>query len=129
MARRPGPTPRLLRFLVVGGVNTLFGYGAYALLLFVGLSYGWAALFGTVAGIAFNYLTTGRFVFGDRAGIPWRFVAIYVLTYLLNLAALWMLDRAGWDPYRSGLVLIVPMALVSFALMRTFVFRNTRVAD
>lgn len=118
-------TPRLLRFFLVGGVNTVFGYGAYALFLLIGLHYVWAALLGTVAGVIFNFFTTGRLVF-DRStsGGLFRFVAVYAVMYLLNVAALWVLDRFGLNPYVSGLILILPMACVSYLLMRRFVFKE-----
>lgn len=123
-------TPRLIRFFLVGGLNTLFGYGAFASLLFIGFHYAWAALLGTVAGVIFNFFTTGRLVF-DRStsGGLIRFVAVYALVYLLNVAALWAFERLGINPYVSGLILIVPMACLSYLLMRRFVFRGARVAD
>lgn len=123
-------TPRLVRFFLIGGVNTLFGYGAYAGLLFVGLHYAWAALLGTIAGVIFNFFTTGRLVFDRSApGGLLRFVAAYAVVYLLNVAALWALERLGLDPYVSGLIMILPMACVSYLLMRRFVFRSPRAAD
>lgn len=123
-------TPRLIRFFLVGGVNTLFGYGAYALLLFIGFHYAWAALLGTIAGVTFNFFTTGRLVFDRSTSGGWfRFVAVYAVVYLLNVAALWVLERFGINPYVSGLILIVPMACVSYLLMRRFVFRSARVPD
>jgi putative flippase GtrA len=127
--------PPLLRFFVVGGANTLFGYGAYATLLFVGLHYAAAALLGTIAGVIFNFFTTGRLVFGHaRSDAIGRFVAVYALLYGVNVALLSLLQgvRVGAHvvgPYLAGLLLIVPMALLSFVLMRRFVFRSPRAAD
>ena len=51
-------TPKPIKFLVVGAVNTVFGYSCYAGLLFIGLHYSLAALFGTLLGVVFNYLST-----------------------------------------------------------------------
>jgi putative flippase GtrA len=122
-------TPRLLRFFAVGGLNTLFGYGAYAALLFVGFHYAWAALLATIAGVTFNYFTTGRLVFDhmSRSRLL-RFVGVYFVTYLINVAALAVLEHFGVGAYVAGLVMIVPMAFVSFLLMKHFVFRSERVA-
>ena len=123
-------TPRPLRFFIIGGVNTLFSYSAYALFLLIGLHYVWAALLATMAGVIFNFFTTGRLVF-DRStsGGLFRFVAVYAVMYLLNVAMLWVLVRFGINPYVSGLILIFPMACVSYLLMRRFVFRSPRAAD
>ena len=115
--------PRPLRFLIVGGVNTLFGYGAYALLLFAGLHYATAAFLGTIAGVLFNFLTTGGLVFGALSPARLaRFVGVYAVTYVVNVGLLAWLTRAGLDAYVAGALLLLPMAVVSYLLMRTFVF-------
>lgn len=127
--RRWSATPRPLRFLIVGGVNTLFGYGAYALLLFVGLHYVAAAFLATVAGVLFNYFTTGGLVFehmSRRALVS--FVLVYVLTYAVNVACVGLLGRLGVGPYLAGLVLVLPMAALAYLLMSHFVFGARRVA-
>jgi putative flippase GtrA len=122
--------PRLVRFLLVGGFNTLFGYGAYAALLAVGFHFATAALLGTIAGVAFNYLTTGGLVFEHLSGRALvRFVSTYVFIYLVNVAGLACLARLGLDPYISGLVLILPMALVSYLSMSRFVFGGGHAPD
>lgn len=116
---------RLVKFFLVGGINTLFGYGVFALMIWLGLHYGLAAAISTIAGVLFNFKTTGRLVFGshDNKRI-FLFVAAYVTTYLLNLALLELLTRAGLNAYHSGLLLIIPMALVSYHLLSRFVFRE-----
>ena len=128
--------PRLLRFLIVGGVNTVFGYSAYAAFLFVGFHYAAAALLGTVVGVIFNFFTTGRFVFEKvaRGGLLVRFVAIYAVVYGINVVALTVLQLIvigsyRFGPYVAGIVLIVPVALLSYVLMRRFVFGGIHVAD
>lgn len=123
MTRAWGTLPQPIRFLIVGGVNTAFGYGAYAFLLFVGFHYAAASFVGTVAGVLFNFLTTGTLVFdGLSPARLARFVAVYAATWVLNVALLAALVHGGFDPYVAGLVAIVPMALVSYLSMRGFVF-------
>ena len=50
---------RFLRFLVAGGVNTGFGYIAYGALVLSGIVPQIAVIGSTMAGICFNFLTTG----------------------------------------------------------------------
>jgi putative flippase GtrA len=110
-------------FLAVGVLNTAFGYGCYALLVWTGLHYGLAALMSTVLGVLFNFRTTGPLVFRSRDNrLLGRFVGVYVFTYAANLVGLWALQKAGLDAYWSGAALLLPMALLSFALQRRFVF-------
>lgn len=122
--------PPFLRFLVVGVVNTLFGYGAYAFFLWIGFHFSAAALLGTVAGVIFNFFTTGRLVFDRarrfRSALP--FVAVYSVVYAINVALLALLEHLGVGPYLAGLILIVPLALISFLLMRRFVFGPSHAA-
>ena len=115
--------PRLLRFLLVGGLNAAFGYGVFALLVWLGLPYPAAIGLATVLGIAFNFQTTGRLVFG---GAPLsrlaRFIGVYAVVYLLNVAAVAGLLRLGLNVYAANAVVLVPLALITFMLQRTFVF-------
>ncbi|HIE88243.1 MAG TPA: GtrA family protein [Gammaproteobacteria bacterium] len=120
-------TPKPVKFLVVGAVNTVFGYSCYAGLLFIGLHYSLAALFGTLLGIAFNYLSTSRYVFNARSasinrGI--RFILVYCLHYFINILCLWLLEQRGFNPYLSGLILIIPMAIVSYLLLNHLVYNE-----
>ncbi|MHC5824813.1 MAG: GtrA family protein, partial [Nostoc sp.] len=42
---------RFIRFLIVGGINTLFGYSLFALLILLNFHYEIAALISTACGI------------------------------------------------------------------------------
>ena len=114
---------RFLRFLAVGALNTAFGYACFWLLLFAGLHYSLALLVGTILGVLFNFKTTGALVFGSRSNrLVFRFAAVYGVLYLCNVASLGALVRAGFSPQVGGALLILPMALLAFALNRRFVF-------
>ncbi|QOF79247.1 GtrA family protein [Variovorax sp. 38R] len=114
---------QLLRFLVVGGLNTAVGYALFAVLSWAGLPYPLAIGLATIAGVAFNFQSTGRLVFGGAPlSLLWRFVAAYVLVYLINIGAVALLLRAGLNVYVANALVILPLALISFVLQRRFVF-------
>ena len=118
---------RFFRFLVVGVLNTAFGYLMYALLLRFGLHYTAALLLATIAGVLFNFRTTGRLVFGNRDNsLLWRFIGVYALQYLLSIGVLRLLHEAGLNDYLAGAVLMLPMAVLSFILNRALVFSAGR---
>lgn len=122
--------PRPLRFLIIGGINTMFGYGCYAGFLFLGFHYTWAALFGTILGVLFNFVNTSTFVFDTNLIDIKRlrlFLVVYCIHYLINVFSLWLLDLAGLNPYVSGLILILPMAAVAYLLMKHFVYKTERI--
>ncbi|MEK7680908.1 MAG: GtrA family protein [Patescibacteria group bacterium] len=114
---------QFIRFLFVGGINTLFGYGIFALLIFLRLHYSLASLFATILGILFNFQTIDRFVFSSHQSKSiFRFVGVYGFIYILNVIGLYFFNIAKISNYISGAILIFPMALVAFYLNRRFVF-------
>jgi putative flippase GtrA len=110
-------------FVLVGVLNTLFGYGCYALLLRLGLHYGLAALLGTILGVLFNFRTTGRLVFQNHDNrLLGRFILVYVVGYGANVAGLWALQKLNFDPYEGGALMLAPSALLTFLLQKRYVF-------
>lgn len=117
--------PQFVRFLFVGGLNTVFGYGLFALFTWMGLPYPVAIGLATVLGVLFNYQSTGRLVFdGPGRGRLWRFFAVYGLIYLMNVAAVAALLQAGINVYVANALAIPPLVVASFLLQRSFVFRE-----
>lgn len=116
---------RFFRFLVVGGLNTLFGYSVFALLIFLGVHYSLAVLVSTVAGVLFNFKTTGAIVFNHSDNrLIFKFVLGYGVVYLLNVLFLKLLSLAGLNMYVGGAVLLLPMAVVSYLINSRLVFRG-----
>lgn len=115
-----------LRFLAVGGINTAFGYGLYAVCIWLWADYLAAITVSMVGGVLFNYRTTGAVVFARRDGSFARFIGCYAVVLALSVMLLKFLDTRGVNPYLSGLIVAFPAALLSFVLLRTYVFRVAR---
>ncbi|MDO5896964.1 GtrA family protein [Agrobacterium sp. Azo12] len=114
---------RLLRFLLVGLLNTLVGYSVFCLMIWLGLHYSVASAVATVLGVAFNFKSTGKLVFGcndDRRIV--RFVLVYVIIYCVNVIGLALLLRLGIEAYAGAIVLILPLALLAYCLNTLYVF-------
>lgn len=121
---------QFIKFLIVGVLNTLFGYGIYALCLTLGFYYTIAAFLGTVLGILFNFKTTGILVFKNKDNkLIFKFFGVYCLLYLLNIFLLGIFNYFKFNLYIAGLILIFPMALVSYYLMKNFVFGERYVSS
>jgi putative flippase GtrA len=118
---------RFLRFLAIGALNTAFGFTVYALLLRADVHYTAAAAVSTVLGVFFNFLTTGRLVFGvSRASALPRFVCVYGLLYLANILGITMLKQAGASNLLGGFLMLAPIATLGYCLNARFVFGGTR---
>jgi putative flippase GtrA len=114
-----------LRFLLAGGLNTLFGFAVFGALVWTGWPTWACLLVGNLAGTAFNFLTLGGFVFRDlhHRRLP-RFVAVYGLIYLLNLGLLTVADHMAIDRLIAQFCLLIPMAAMSYVLMSRLVFKS-----
>jgi len=112
------------KFLVVGGLNTVVGYGLFAAFIIAGLGAPLALALATVLGVLFNFKSFGLLVFrnGDGRLLP-RFVAVYAGQYVVNLMCLRWLAALDLSPLLAQLLLLPPLSLASFLLMRRLVFR------
>jgi putative flippase GtrA len=116
---------KFIKFLFVGGLNTLFGYGIFALLIYLGLHYALAAGLGTVLGILFNFKTTGVLVFKNHDNrLIFKFFGVYGITYIVNVLALSVFNFFQISNYIAGAILILPMAVLSFILFKKYVFKE-----
>lgn len=124
--RLTGFSRQFIVFLLVGVLNTAFGYGVYALFIFLGLHYAAATFLSTVLGILFNFKTIGVIVFKSRNNrLLFRFFGVYGICYLINITCLKAMTLMGLsNMYLAGLILVLPLALLAFYLNKRFVFRG-----
>jgi len=122
---------QFIRFLIIGGLNTLFAYCIYALAICVGLHYTLAALAQTVLGTLFSFKTMGCLVFDNAENkLIFKFIAVYTLCYFLNIGFLRVLTQMGLSNlYIAGFISSALVALISFCLNKWVVFRKKAPAD
>ena len=119
---------QFIRFLIIGGVNTVFAYSIYALSIFLGAHYTLAVLLSTVIGTCFSFKTMGTMVFDNPDNmLIFKFIAVYALCYFLNIGILRVLTLVGvTNLYVAGLTSSLLVALVSFSLNKWVVFRKKK---
>jgi len=113
---------RLWRYYQAGIVNTAFGYGLYALFVWIGLNMYLAQIIAHVLGVAFNYFTYSRHAFQDSDVSKGRFILSYAVNYLLGLAALWSASHVIPSPYLAGFVAVVIVSLLNYLILKNWVF-------
>lgn len=121
-----GFSEQFVLFLVMGGVNTIFSYSLYSLLIFAGVYYPVAVVVSTVCGVLFNFQTFGRVVFKNfQLRLLGRFFCVYAVVCTANIAGLKLFELVGLvNKYIAGAILILPMALLGYILNKTFVFNR-----
>ena len=116
-----------LRYLAVGGLNTVFGYITYMVFVLTGAPL-WLAVAGsTILAFLFNFFSYGGLVFGDTS--YWlfpRFLALYISLGGLNFLLLRCLTWGGVWPLWAQALLLPVLAVGGFAGMRIFVFRRAK---
>ena len=116
---------RFIKYLFVGALNTLFSYTLYAILVAVGLVANVALFVQYIIGVLWNFKTTGSLVFKNHNNkLIFKFIACYVFTFILNSIFLKLLTYY-LNPYISQAILVFPIALVSFVIMKFWVFKET----
>jgi len=117
----------LIAFFVIAGINTVFGYLLFALLIYLDLNLYLATALAMVGGVIFNFNTYGRFVFKNFA---WRkifaFTLIYGFTCAVNIILIKLLSRSIENIYLVQLILVVPIGLMVYFLNKRFVFKETK---
>jgi len=114
-----------IRFIFIGVINTIFGYGIYLIFLFAGLNFALAVLLSTILGVIFNFFTTGRFVFNSTNNyLIFKFVLVYIMIYIFTISGLSILYFYGVSYEIGGAIMIIPNALLSFFLNKRLVFNE-----
>lgn len=113
-----------IRFLLVGGLNTVFGYLMFAFFAYLTDNATLSVILSNMVGVLFNFKTYGTLVFkSNDNGRIYRFVGAYLFLITLQILSLKTLGHFGiTNSYAAGGIIALPMAALSFLLMRKFVF-------
>lgn len=114
-----------MRFLVAGGVNTLFGFVVYSIFILAGAAVWLALLGGMLSGTVFNFFTTGGYVFRELslARFP-RFLVCYLLVYGINLGLIELFSMWMSSQILAQAIITLPIAFLSYFLMARFAFSS-----
>lgn len=114
---------QIVRFLIVGILNTCFSYCIYAGFLYLGLNYALANFFALILGILFSFRTQGSLVFRNRSRrLIVRFSACWLVIFLINIGLIAMIIRIGFDAYIAGAAALLPITIISYLIQKFFVF-------
>jgi putative flippase GtrA len=143
--RSPKSFQQFLRYILVGGFNTVFGYGVFAALnwLFRGLgsySYMYAAVVANLIVISVAFLGYKWFVFRTRGNYLVEYIrcfGVYGSSALIGLAGLPILvpilrrslHQPQQAPYLAGAILTVVTVVFSFLGHKNISFRPKQVGD
>lgn len=107
-----------VRFLFVGGLNTVVGYGAYALLITLGINMYISNTLSTIIGVINSYFWNKYFTFRSPGRSFWeitRFLSVYGVNYLASMGLLFVFDYIlHTNKYLAGLASLFITTVVSY---------------
>lgn len=116
------------RFLLVGGLNTLVGYGTYAILLTLEINYLIATTISTIIGIMHSYIWNKFFTFKSKEKVVkeiFRFIFIYFISYILGMISIcFFVTVLNINEYIAGLMNLVLTTLISWFGHKNFSFQK-----
>lgn len=120
---------QILRFVVVGSMNTAFSYGVYSCVLFLGFGFQIANLTALVLGVLFSFRTQGALVFFNRdTRLIFRFVFGWGVIYLATIAVIAHLLDLGLNAYLAGALAVPFSTVLSYLTQKYFVFRVSNLS-
>lgn len=128
-----------IRFLVVGGINTVVGYGLFVLIqLTIGrwIGYLGSLYLSYLLGVTSAFFLHRRLTFRahEAEGSQWlaflRFASVYVVSLAINTIGLPLLVEFGrLPPIGAQAIMVVVTTLISYVGHKYFSFRRGEVAQ
>jgi putative flippase GtrA len=116
---------QIVRFVVIGIINTVFYFILYILFIFFKLDYKLAVLFATILGIVFSFKTLGSFVFKNKDNSLFiHFLLLYSVLYFVNITLINFFNDFVHDYYIAGFFATMINAVLSFILNKFLVFKS-----
>ena len=115
---------QIIRFILMGIMNTIFGYLVFSLLVFLKFNATTAIITSTILGLIFNFNTLGRYVFNKTdKNLILKFISSYFLLMIFNICLQKTLHFFIYSDYISGLISIIITAGLSYIMNKFYVFK------
>ena len=116
------------KFIFVGILNTLVGYGLFALLVYLNIFYLLSLSISHIVGTTHSYLWNRYFTFNSKNRFTQefpKFITVYASIYVLNFALLYLaVDLFKFNVFISQLVILGLVTAISFIGQRYWAFKN-----
>ena len=117
-----------IRFLFVGFLNTIVGYGLYIILLSININYLLANTISTIIAVIHSYLWNRYFTFKSKQKAITeitKFISIYITSYTVGVISLYTLKNSFHiNEYIAGLLNLIITTTISYFGHKYISFKN-----
>lgn len=120
-------SPKFIRFLFTGAVNTAFGYGLYSVLVEMKIPYLISLMLATIGGIIFNFFSFSSVVFKSKKNqfLFFKFLISYSFVYGVNAFLLWLLVKNfSFGPLVGQLACIPVIVMLNWFILSKWVYKK-----
>lgn len=122
----PVSRTQLIKFCLVGILNTIVGYGAFFILVNY-LYYIFALLIAHIIGVIHSFFWNKYWIFKTKTIEPGEFIKfniIYIIVFIANAVALFVcVDIISVDPKVAQLILLPLITVISFFGQKLWTFK------
>lgn len=112
------------RYLLIGGINTIFAISSSFILIYIGLSAILAQLLANILSLFFNYHTYSNYLFKDRNGSIVKFLINHIANYLLSACILKVLLYIIKNPYLATFLTLLVTIIINYMVLKNIVFKK-----
>lgn len=116
------------RFLFVGGLNTIVGYGIYSLLIYFKVHYLIANSISTILAVIHSYMWNKYFTFKSKQKALKeiiKFSSVYLLSYIIGTILLFILkDKLNINSYLAGFINLIITTIISYFGHKYYSFKE-----
>lgn len=124
----------IILYLIFGVLTTAVSFGAYYVLLALGLHYIASQIISWAAAVAFAFVVNKIFVFEDKADSAgelfrqiWQFVSVRIASGVIETAILWLLvDVAGMSEDVAKIPVAVLTVIINYVASKLLIFRKKK---
>ena len=116
-----------IRFLIVGILNTIVGYGTYYIIISFNISYVIAMTISQIVGVTHSFFWNKFWTFkSKKSGRKeiFKFVSVYLVTYVMNLTLLaFFIEIMKIDKRVAPIIILFITTLISYFGHKFWSFR------
>ncbi|MDR0484891.1 MAG: GtrA family protein [Alphaproteobacteria bacterium] len=123
--------PQFIRFIIVGGYNTVFGWLVFSLFYYLwgnNLHYAIILIFAFIVGILNNFILFKIFVFKTKGNWLQEGVSTYIsyaFLYPVNYLILFItINMYGMSAYMGQGIAVIIMPIITYFVLKIFAFKK-----